>query len=934
MKTLLTEMSQKLFILIFVAFSPAIVIAQGVVVTEEGGEVADPHESSIFEIRSTDKGLLIPSMTSIQRENISNPANGLLIFDIDESQFFYYDASANEGLGAWVKAIGPQGPEGYLEPGTEVGNTPYWDGDQWVLSSNNLFHDGTNVGIGSNLPESKLHIEAAGTSPLQILSNIEDQSASLSFITPWYNWRIGQNRPPEMADLADAFYIYDANSNSTRFIINTLGNVGINTNPTERLDVNGNLRLRGNLFDVNNSSGTSGQVLLRGTSGVTWADYTGGIGGSGSGAAGKIAYWENATDIAPLPFMNYTGQFVEVTSKEAAADEDPIFEVRNKDGLIVFGVYQTGVRIYVDDSIEKTARGGFAVGGFTSQKEKLGVEYLRVTPDSVRVYVDATDNPAKTARGGFAVGGFTSQKGFQELLRVTQDSTRVYVNDSPGKTARGGFAVGGFTSVKSIPANFMHLTPENYFIGHQSGEFITTGTKNTFFGYNSGNKTSSGTANIFIGEESGFNNTEGIRNIFIGYRAGKSNVGIATDPTVGHDNIYLGTNAGRDNPAGEHNTFVGSYSGYLSLGTKNTFYGAFTGLESSGMGNVFVGLDAGRYNLSGDYNVFLGAIAGMHNTGEKNTYLGYAAGWTSTAHTRSGNVFIGHLAGVGETGSNKLYIANDSGTPLIYGDFSAGRVGLGTTSPGQKLTVAGNIRLQGGNRWLYFNGGDGVIQVEDDTKQLWFYTGGAYRMVLRNNGNLGLNTNNPTTTLHVNHPSGTSNGLSISVDGHSHRWHFYNYSTGNLALFYNGSIKGSFNYESGAYSALSDKRLKTNITTAGSLLDKVLMLNVSEYNFVGQKSEKRYMGLIAQDVQTIFPHLVSYVNAEKNNEEADYYTLDYSGIGVIAIKAIQEQNNVILKQQEVINAQQNKINELQEKSQEIDELKIRLEKLEKLIDKN
>lgn len=885
MKTLLPKLAGIILLLASVAFLPGIVLAQGVVVTEETGEISDPHESSVFEIRSTDKGLLIPSMTSVQREGIVNPANGLLVFDIDENQFFYYDTSANGGLGSWVKAIGPQGPDGYLEPGTALGNTPYWDGTQWVLSSNNLFHDGTNVGIGSVIPESKLHIQGSGTLPIQTLSNIEDQSSSLSFTTPFRNWRIGQNRPPDMSTLTDAFYIFDASANSTRLIINTIGNVGLNTSPTQRLDVNGNLRLRGHFFDANNSAGTSGQVLMRGTTGATWANYTAGVGGSGSGTAGKIAYWVNTTDIASMPFMNYTGQFVEVTSKDVANDDDPIFEVRNKDGLIVFGVYQTGVRIYVEDSTGKTARGGFAVGGFTTQKDKAGKEYFRVTPDS----------------------------------------TRVYVNESPQKTARGGFAVGGFTTGKNLPANYMHLTPENYFIGHKSGEFITTGTKNTFFGYNSGTNISSGTANIFIGQESGFSNTEGIRNIFIGYRAGKQNIGDASEMTIGHDNIYLGTNAGRDNPAGEHNTLVGSYSGYTSLGAKNTFFGAFTGMTTAGKHNVFIGVDAGRYQVGGDDNVFVGTIAGVRNSGGRNTYIGYGAGASNTDVTGSGNVFIGNHAGMNVAESDKLYIANAAGTPLIYGDFTSGRIGLGTTAPGQKLTVAGNIRMQGGNRWLYFQGGDGVIHVEDETKGLWFYAGNAYRMVVKNTGFIGINTNSPANSLHVNHPVGTTNGLSVSVEGHAHRWHFYNYSTGNFALLYNNNYRGGFNYETGVYSAISDKRLKTNIASVGSVLDKVLLLDVTEYNFIDQSSKKKYIGLIAQDVENIFPQIVNHTKANVENDEAEIYTLDYSTVGVIAVKAIQEQHDIIKKQENEIEELRNETIILNKKlemiMQEIKEIK-------------
>jgi uncharacterized protein (TIGR02145 family) len=98
-------------------------------------------------------------------------------------------------------------------------------------------------------------------------------------------------------------------------------------------------------------------------------------------------------------------------------DENPdaaIFAVVNEAGDTLFAVYPEGTRVFVDNSVTKATgnRGGFAVGGFTTVKGNEE-EYLRVTPDSVRVYIkDEPDNKlnATGSRGGFAVGGFTTVK--------------------------------------------------------------------------------------------------------------------------------------------------------------------------------------------------------------------------------------------------------------------------------------------------------------------------------------------------------------------------------------------------------------------------------------------------------------------------------------------------------------------------------------------
>jgi uncharacterized protein (TIGR02145 family) len=59
-------------------------IAQGVSVSENA---AEPHESAIMDISSTNKGLLLPRMTTAERNAIVNPAESLLIFNTDTKCF-------------------------------------------------------------------------------------------------------------------------------------------------------------------------------------------------------------------------------------------------------------------------------------------------------------------------------------------------------------------------------------------------------------------------------------------------------------------------------------------------------------------------------------------------------------------------------------------------------------------------------------------------------------------------------------------------------------------------------------------------------------------------------------------------------------------------------------------------------------------------------
>ncbi len=59
----------------------------------------NPDASSMLDITSTSKGLLLPRMTSAQRLAITTPANSLLVYDTTIKAYYYYDTVSS----TWVK---------------------------------------------------------------------------------------------------------------------------------------------------------------------------------------------------------------------------------------------------------------------------------------------------------------------------------------------------------------------------------------------------------------------------------------------------------------------------------------------------------------------------------------------------------------------------------------------------------------------------------------------------------------------------------------------------------------------------------------------------------------------------------------------------------------------------------------------------------------
>jgi hypothetical protein len=82
---------------ILIMMLPGIIQAQNVFPANGSAGIgtAVPDASSILEVKSTTKGILIPRMTKIQRDAIVSPATGLMIYQTTSAPgFYYYDGSA------------------------------------------------------------------------------------------------------------------------------------------------------------------------------------------------------------------------------------------------------------------------------------------------------------------------------------------------------------------------------------------------------------------------------------------------------------------------------------------------------------------------------------------------------------------------------------------------------------------------------------------------------------------------------------------------------------------------------------------------------------------------------------------------------------------------------------------------------------------------
>ena len=75
-----------IFTLLIITYSVLSTKAQ-IAVNNDG---SSPDASAMLDVTSSNKGILIPRMTTTERTAISSPATGLLVYDTDFNSFWYY----------------------------------------------------------------------------------------------------------------------------------------------------------------------------------------------------------------------------------------------------------------------------------------------------------------------------------------------------------------------------------------------------------------------------------------------------------------------------------------------------------------------------------------------------------------------------------------------------------------------------------------------------------------------------------------------------------------------------------------------------------------------------------------------------------------------------------------------------------------------------
>ena len=464
------------------------------------------------------------------------------------------------------------------------------------------------------------------------------------------------------------------------------------------------------------------------------------------------------------------------------------------------------------------------------------------------------------------------------------------------------------TAIGSSALNANNSGNNNTAIGNQVLSHNVSGSNNTAIG----NKTlfyNSGSYNVALGEETLYSNNAGSNNVAIGYHVLHSN-------NSGGYNTAIGYQALLDNTTGTHNVALG-YQALLdnTIGNYNiaSGYWALRG-NTTGNNNIALGFYSLLQNATGSNNIAIGEQAlAFNESGSNNIAIGVQTLKSTNTGSGSSNVAIG----------NGALSGNDTGN---Y-NTAIGPSALNSNSSGENNTASGYKALvlnrEGNN-----NTASGYMALNNNTSGE-NNTGSGYRALVSN----GTGSNN--TAFGYKACAEVTGSNKTCIGANSGPVHSSSIAKNDAEAVYLGTssatvyIPGNL-VVSGTFTApqTSDRRLKNIKGETKSGLAQVRELKVYDYTFKKDKEHKPHVGVIAQDLEKIFPNAVI-------KGDDGYLKIRRDDMFYAMVNAIKELDAIVQNLVEDIKTAISRLDkhdeEIQQLQKENKELRERLEKLEKLL---
>ncbi|MEO0583624.1 MAG: tail fiber domain-containing protein [Bacteroidota bacterium] len=1054
-------MNRNSFILFLILFLPLIIQAQ-VGINDTG---ANPDPSAMLDISSTDKGLLAPRMNMAEREAITSPAVGLLVYQTDDKTGFYYfdgtewiwisgklkatdlitsDLPSEEGCFQLVNDADLAGPRsdhyGFEIAGNYAYLPRYTRRELRILD----ITDPTNpeqmgeLSLGG-LPRdvvvsgeyAYVAVESNSSSTQGFLAVVNVSDPANPSLTGSLNFGLGTK--PVTVKVSGSFaYLLDIDSNNLRVI-----DVSDPSNPTlagtEAVDpLPFRMALNGNYaYVLNLSNGNLRVIDISNPSNPNTVNTVFGVGSLTSIAlSGDYMF---VTDASDFLFNAYDiSDPVNPTLVDNLAIDDPVRVAVSGNYAYVYR-YKGGTEIFIDVVDISDPNNLTLVSSFEGPERFY---WALITSGNYLFAVDDLGGPSPNSFDVYQIGcqyslGISPSTGElvaspsnNQILKLMGDTLRL---TQGGAVSLSAFMDNTDAQVLSLSGNTLSLTNGGT---ADLSPFVNTDAQALSLSGNSLSLTNGGSADL----SSFLDNTDNQTLNFSGTTltlsiAGGNTVDLSSlEPDnlgdhVATQNLQLSGNWLSHSGANE-GIFITS-TGNIGVGTSNTnapltvggnaelrgdntqfrfrSYGGFgdSFIQAGGIQTNFNApnsitsfapanyqmdffLPAGNngsttdvLTLRADGHVGIGTtspdeelhVIGQFKYVDGNETNGYVltsnANGVASWQTPPGDDFGNHIATQNLQLSGN-WLSHDGDPEGVFVNTN-GNVGVGVSSPGAKLEVGGNMRLNSDDAKLIFFSGSSTFSLRNISeirtnvdppnsanplnpadrfmafRVATNHSGGnAEVMRVRGDGRVGIGTTSPEAFVHMNFPfEGDTSGIRLSTGGNSINSLIYHEDgdlvirkaarPNQLVLDASGRIgmgiddpiyplemaSGARVTGGGVWTNASDSARKYAIRNLGYGLDEVLSMRPTAYFYKSDSSAS--IGFIAQEIEKIVPEVVS---GEEGNKGVAYGLLTS-----VLVRAVQEQ-------QEIIEAQAARIEALEaEKKAQMKDFEARLQALEASITK-
>ena len=811
----------------------------------------------------------------------------------------------------------------------------------FVINSNG------NVGVGTTNPQNLFQVNTSAAGSL-IISSIYSALAT----NGTYNG-IVIGKQSGIGTNAGFGYVYNTDPNSagaavwvggddpsagTGLFVKKGGNVGIGTtSPGTKLAVAGNISLMTNSWvtygDITNPSiGTPVGIGHVDGQGLYFDVYKLGGGGSlGSSSMDAMVIQQTTGNVGigtsnpltKLQIGNSDAQNTLRVTGSSTADNAPVISfLRSGVREAYMGVLGTGSGAFVigntaglsdftDATLTTNANLAISttgdVGiGTTSPVSPGGYnKFLEIQGGYASLVINSTTSNAEYEIGGSAVGNLDFARGPTALMSINGSSGKVGIGTtSPIGTLNVNGNDTWFTGTSGITSNANGLDiggGNNLSFIYARGDALTAGNTLKFLinsgniTFNTGNGGTTEVMRILNNGNVGIGTTSPVAKLDV---AGTSRFGVATN-----QHVWLESTGSGDYGSQVYLTNdLGTSQGAVKLGS------AYTGFGTSGNPNFAISRSTTNQVYGADpsiltYTPSLVIDGSNGNVGIGTTNPGTLLDVTGSSADRV-RVRINNTATVGsrstalmftdaglpweigtdleQTGVHSFYIHNGSNTLMYFG--ANGNVGIGTTSPGTTLDSFGYIRTLDNIANNYPPTGAGL--------EIGATGGRGYIQAYNRTGNyyelLTLNG-----ILHINGTSGnvgigtTSPGQKLSVVGAINQT--------------NALSCGLSTDASGTIICTSDERLKNILGNSSYGLNQIM--NITPIKFEYKNESYVHVGFSAQNVQASIPEATPI-------QGNGYLGLDANAITATLVNAMKQQQEIINQQNETINNLQEKLNNI------------------------